>query len=50
MDEAPNFGVFDWMLPIPAFLLTLAVWAGLIFLLVLAIRKYIRFRRSIVGN
>ncbi len=49
MDEAPNFGVFDWMLLL-AFLLTLAVWAGLIFLLVLAIRKYIRFRRSIVGN
>lgn len=50
VDEAPNFGVFDWIFSILAFLLTLAVWAGLIFLLVLAIRKYIRFRRSIVGN
>ena len=42
--------MFDWIFSILAFLLTLAVWAGLIFLLVLAIRKYIRFRRSIVGN
>ncbi len=49
-DEAPNFGVFDWIFSILAFLLVLAVWAGVIFLAVLAVRKYIRFRRGIVGN
>ena len=49
-DEAPNFGVFDWIFSILAFLLVLAVWAGIIFLAVLAVRKYIRFRRGIVGN
>lgn len=49
-DERANFGVFDWMFSILAFILTFAVWAGLIFLIVLGIRKYIRFRRTIVGN
>ena len=49
-DEAPNFCVFDWIFSILAFLLVLAVWAGVIFLAVLAVRKYIRFRRGIVGN
>ena len=36
-DEAPNFGVFDWIFSILAFLLVLAVWAGVIFLAVLAL-------------
>ena len=40
VDEAPNFGVFDWIFSILAFLLTLAVWAGLIFLLGLSYDEF----------
>ena len=49
-DERANFGVLDWVFSILAFVLTFAVWAGLIFLVVYGIRKYIRFRRTLVGN
>ena len=56
-----NFGVYAkqlagqqfgwaWILVILVLLLMLAIWGALIFLLVLAIRKYIRFRRSMVGK
>ena len=44
-----NFG-WTWILVILTFILAIAIWGGLIFLIVLAIRKYIRFRRTIVGN
>ena len=40
-DERANFGVLDWVFSILAFVLTFAVWAGLIFLVVYGIRKYI---------
>ncbi|MDD6094967.1 MAG: hypothetical protein PUC29_04405 [Clostridia bacterium] len=45
-----SFNVLDWILAILAVLLVLAVWFIIIFLIVLGIRKYIRFRRSVVGN
>ncbi len=45
-----SFGVFDWIFSVLAFLLAYAVWASLIFLLVLLIRKYVRFRKTLVGN
>jgi len=56
-----NFGVYAkqladqqfgwaWILVILILLLTIAIWGALIFLIVLAIRKYIRFRRSLVGK
>ena len=45
-----DFGVLGWILAVLAFIIVYAVWLGLIFLLILAIRKYIRFRKSIVGN
>ncbi|MCR4726535.1 MAG: hypothetical protein K5753_04880 [Clostridia bacterium] len=56
-----NFGVYGrqlagqqfgwaWVLVILVLLLTLAIWGALIFLIVLAIRKYIRFRRTAVGR
>lgn len=49
-EESVNFGVLDWILSVLAFILTFAVWAGVIFLIVLGIRKFIRFRKSLVGN
>ena len=45
-----EFGFFGWVLAVLAFVLTYAIWGGLIFLIVLLIRKYIRFRRTLVGN
>ncbi|MGN1095844.1 MAG: hypothetical protein ACI4QR_05605 [Eubacteriales bacterium] len=44
------FNVLDWILSILAFILVFAVWVVIILLIVLGIRKYIRFRRSVVGN
>ena len=49
-DERANFGLFDWIFSVLAFVLAFAVWAGVIALLILGIRKYLRFRRTIVGN
>ncbi len=45
-----DFGVIGWILSLLSFLLVYAFWAALIFLIVVVIRKYVRFRRSIVGN
>ena len=45
-----DFGVIGWILSILSFILVYAFWGALIFLIVLVVRKYIRFRRSIVGN
>ena len=45
-----SMGFFDWVLSILFFLLSLALWAAVIFLIVLGVRKYIRFRRTLIGN
>lgn len=45
-----QFNALDWILTILAFILTYAVWGALIFMLVLVIRKYLRFRKTLVGN
>ena len=45
-----DFNVLGWILCILTFLLTYAILAAIVFLIVLAIRKYIRFRRTLVGN
>jgi hypothetical protein len=45
-----GFNVIDWILAIFGFILVVAIWGILIYLLVLAIRKYIRFRKSAVGS
>ncbi len=45
-----GFGVIGWILAVLCFILVFAVWGALIFLVVLLIRKYFRFRRTIVGN
>ena len=44
-----QFG-WTWILVILVILLALAIWGALIFLIVLGIRKYIRFRKSLVGK
>ena len=45
-----GFTAVDWILAIFSFLLVVAIWGILIYLLVLGIRKYIRFRKSAVGS
>lgn len=47
---APGFTALDWILTVLAIILAYAFWAALVFLIVLLIRKYVRFRRSIVGD
>jgi len=45
-----NFAWYEWIFVVLAILLVYAFWAGLIFLIVILIRKYIRFRRTVVGK
>ncbi len=45
-----GFKFIDWVFAILSFILVIAIWAIVIFMLVLAVRKYIRFRKSKVGN
>ena len=49
-EESVNFGFLDWVFSVLCFILTFAVWVGIVFLIVLVIRKYIRFRKTLVGN
>ena len=45
-----GFTVVDWILAIFSLLLVVAIWGILIYLLVIGIRKYFRFRKSAVGS
>ncbi len=45
-----SFSVADWILAIISFILVMCIWGVIIYMLILGIRKYIRFRRSAVGN
>lgn len=45
-----GFNVLGWILATLAILLTYAIIGGVIFLIILLIRKYVRFRKSLVGN
>ena len=45
-----GFGVFDWIFSILSFIIVLGIWVVIIYMLVLLVRKYVRFRRSAVGN
>lgn len=44
-----DFG-WAWILVILVILLAILIWGGLVFLIILGIRKYIRFRRTLVGK
>ncbi len=45
-----DFGVLGWIFAVLCFIITFAIWASAIFLIVLVVRKYIRFRKTLVGN
>ena len=45
-----SFGVMDWIFVVLTMLLTYAIFGLAILMLVLVVRKYIRFRHTLVGN
>lgn len=45
-----GFNALDWIFTILSLILVMGVWVVIIYLIVLIIRKYIRFRKSAVGN
>lgn len=48
--EGSSFGALDWILSILAFILAFAVWAGIIFLIVIGIRKLVRLGKTAAKN
>ena len=49
-DYSVDFGVLDWILAILSVVIVAAIFILAIFLIILLIRKYIRFRHSIVSD
>lgn len=45
-----GFGLLDWIFAIFSFLLVIAIWAIIVYMIILLVRKYIRFRRTAVGS
>jgi len=45
-----GFGFFGWVLAILSFLLVYAFWAGVIVLIVIGLKKFLRFRATVVQN
>ena len=45
-----GFSGLDWVLSILSFLLVVAIWVIVIYMIFLLVRKYIRFRKSAVGS
>ena len=45
-----DFNAWGWILAILCFLLAFAIWGAIIFMAILGIRKYFRFRKTLVGN
>ena len=49
-DNGGSFGVADWIFSILAFILILAVWVGIFFLIGIGIGKIVRFKKSMSSN
>lgn len=49
-DYSEEFGVVGWILSILAIIIVVAIFGLVVFLIVMGIRKYIRFRHSIVSD
>ncbi len=45
-----DFSPFEWILSILVVILAIAIFAGLVYLAVLGIRKYVRYHRAVVSN
>lgn len=48
--EGSTFNAFDWILSVLSFLLVFAVWFAVFFLIVLAVRKFVRYRKTVTRN
>jgi len=48
--KSSDFGILDWVLTIVSLIIVIAIWLLIFALIVLAVRKYLRFRKTIVGN
>ena len=44
------FTALDWILSVIGFILVMLIWVVIISMIVLAIRKYLRFRKTVIGN
>ena len=49
-EYSPQFGALGWVLAVLAILIVMAIYVGIAMLIVLGVRKYIRFRHSLVSN
>lgn len=49
-NEGVNFGVLDWILSILSFILIVAVWIAIFCLIVLAVKKRIRYKKALLSN
>lgn len=49
-EYSKNFGVLEWILSIISIIIVVAIFGLIIFIIVLMLRKYIRFRHSLVSN
>ena len=49
-DYKSSFGIVDWIFAILSILIVLAIWGLVFYLIFIIVRKYIRFRKSAVGN
>lgn len=49
-EYSKEFGAAEWVLSIVAIIIVIAIFLLLLWLIILAVRKYIRFRHSIVSN
>ena len=45
-----GFNILAWILAVLTIIIAYAIWAAVIFLIILAVRKYLRFRKTVVGN
>ena len=47
---AASFGPFQWILAIVVVLLMIAVFAAIVYMIVLLIKKWVRYRKTLIGN
>ena len=49
-DYSGDFNALEWVFAVLSLIIVAAIFALIIFLIVMLIRKYVRFRHSIVGD
>ena len=48
--HAASFGVLQWILAIVVVLLIIALFAAIVYMIVLLIKKWVRYRKTLIGN